>query len=398
MNRASRTVALALALFPCVACTPQAQTVLPAPPTPPAAEQLSSDKHLVITLPIEEPEALAATVDEIVERFGVTLAAEWPLQSLDVYCLVVEADDAAEVEALIERMEADAQIRTVQRMQVFSTSTEPYPDPLFPAQTSLGYLNILAAHSVSTGAGVTVGVVDSAIDGTHPDLAANVRDLRDFVGDDRAVLGEAHGTAIAGIIAADATNRFGMVGVAPEAELVSLRACWQPGTGAGECNSFSLARAVNFAILNDVDVLNMSLGGRPDPLLAELLRAAREAGIVVVAAWGEAPAPAFPASVPGVIAAGDLADGPVPAPSVDVLSAAPGGDYDYFSGSSVAAAHVSGVVALMLAADDTLGSDEILRTFGTARALHNGRPMLDACEALRTSVDPALACGPRVGG
>ncbi len=398
MNRLTSVLALAWALLPCVACTPQAQTQLFAPPTPPPAEELTSDKHLVLTFPIGDPEALDATVDEIVERFDVTLAAEWPLVSLDVYCLVVEADDAVEIETLIEQMEADTQIRTVQRMQVFNTSTEPYPDPLFPAQTSLSRLNILPAHDLSTGTGVTVGIVDSAVDGSHRDLAANVRELRDFVGDDRAGGGEVHGTAIAGIIGADATNRFGMVGVAPDASLVSLRACWQAGNGGGRCNSFSLARALNFAILNDIDVLNMSLGGQPDPLIEELLGAAREAGVVVVAAWGEALEPAFPASLPGVIAAGELSERSVPAPSVDVLSAAPGDDYDYFSGSSVAAAHVSGVVALMLAADGGLTGDEIRRTLDDAREMRGGRPVLDACEALRTGVDASLACGPQVGG
>ena len=175
-----------------------------------------------------------------------------------------------------------------------------------------------------------------------------------------------------------------MVGVAPGAELVGLRACWQRPDGGGSCSSFSLARALNFAILNRIRVLNLSLGGPPDPLLAELIETALAEGAVVVAAWGEQPEPAFPASLPGVIAAGGVDGGRgLPAPEVDVLSAAPGEAYNYVSGSSVATAHVAGVAALLLAARPELTSAEISHALAASVVTRDGQPTLDACEALR---------------
>ena len=183
-----------------------------------------------------------------------------------------------------------------------------------------------------------------------------------------------------------------MMGVAPQAELIGLRACWQAQGEGGRCNSFSLARALNFAILNDVQVLNMSLGGPPDPLLQELIEAAEAAGIVVVAAWGENPEPTFPASMPGVIAAGQGTEHQVPAPAVDVLSTAPDNDYRYVSGSSVAAAHVSGVVALLIARHHDITARDIALALNDAVVMQHDGPMVDACEALLAIETTASVC------
>ncbi len=356
------------------------------------ADGIATQTHLILTVPLADPDALSAVAAGIEARFNVTLTAEWPLQSLAVHCLVVDTEGTPDLDALIARMQADAEIRTVQRMNDFQVFEALYRDPLLPMQSALKQINAAAAHRLSTGAGVRVGVIDSAIDSDHPDLAGRLADLRDFVGNAQGSAAEAHGTAIAGIIAADAGNEIGMIGVAPQAELVGLRACWQPEGLGGRCNSFSLARALNFAILNDVHVLNMSLGGPPDPLLQELVEAAEAAGMIVVAAWGESAEPTFPASLPGVIAAGHGTERQVPAPAVDVISAAPHNDYRYVSGSSVAAAHVSGVVALLRARHHDLAAPDIAHALHGAVVMHGDVPMVDACEALRAVEASAPAC------
>ena len=348
------------------------------------ADSLDRRDHLILTVAQGDPVALAAVAAQIERRYGVRLAAEWPLNSISVHCLVIDASGVPDLEDLIDRMRADAQIRTVQRMQSFQVLALTYADPLFPAQTALAQLNAARAHQGSTGAGVRVGVVDSAIDASHSDLSARLAEARDFVRAVPGVAAEAHGTAVASLIGAEAGNARGMVGVAPQVELVGLRACWQRPDGGGACSSFSLARALNFAILNRIRVLNLSLGGPPDPLLAELIETALAEGAVVVAAWGEQAEPAFPASMPGVIAAGGT-DGRrgLPAPEIDVISAAPGEAYDYVSGSSVATAHVAGVAALLLAVRPELTSAQISRALEAAVVTRDGAPMLDACEALR---------------
>ncbi|WP_299654888.1 S8 family serine peptidase [uncultured Tateyamaria sp.] len=352
------------------------------------ANTLAPATFLILTIPQDEPQALAALADTLEADFGVLLAAEWPLNALAVHCFVFDARNVSDVDGLIDAMETDARIRTVQRVRSFSLTEVFHTDPLLPLQWSLRSLHVLPIHALSLGEGVRVGIVDSAIDGGHPDLANRMADLRDFVAVEPAPLAEAHGTAVAGVIGAAATNE-GIVGVAPSAEMVGLRACWQQDGAPGVCNSFSLARAINFAILNEVDVLNLSVGGPEDPLLTELIEAALDAGIVVVAASGEGEELVYPAALDGVIAAGQVAGRSVPAPMIDVLTTAPGAAHRYVSGSSIATAHVSGVVALMLAKDPTLTPAAISERLQEAIREVEAQPMLNACTAI---LGPNEAC------
>ncbi|WP_299963805.1 S8 family serine peptidase [uncultured Roseobacter sp.] len=345
------------------------------------ADSIAPATFLILTIPRDDPAALAALADTLEEDFGMPLTAEWPLNALEVHCFVFDARNVGDIDAMIAQMEADARIRTVQRVRSFSLTEMPHSDPLFPLQWALEWLQVLPIHATSLGEGIRIGIVDSAIDRAHPDLADQLADLRDFVAVRPEPLAEAHGTAVAGVIGAAATNE-GIVGVAPAAQMVGLRACWQEGGAPGVCNSFSLARAINFAVLNDIDVLNLSVGGPEDPLLTELIEAALAAGIVVVAASGEGDSMVYPAALDGVIAAGQVAIGSVPAPMIDVLTTAPGAAHRYASGSSIATAHVSGVVALMLARDPTLTPAEIAQRLSQAVRDVEAQPMLSACTAI----------------
>ena len=316
-------------------------------PLVPAAS-LSSEGDVLVTVPLSDATLDPAFVAAFAERFGAGPLAVWPLRSTDVLCLVLEARGEG-AEALSRRIRADPDVLTAEPIREYRVSARSYPDALVPIQDALPGMNVLAAHEVSTGAGVRVAVIDTGVDVGHPDLADRAVAYADFVRVAPAApapaVGERHGTGMAALIAADARNGLGIVGVAPDAEILALRACWEEdGADRGVCNSFSLARALNVAILRDAHVLNLSLEGPPDPLLTDLIETALAQGRSVVAAAGSGGA--FPASVPGVIAAGQAA-GAVHAPDEDVISAVPGGAYDFFSGSSVAAAHVSGVVALI---------------------------------------------------
>ncbi|MEM7742260.1 MAG: S8 family serine peptidase [Pseudomonadota bacterium] len=361
------------------------------------ADQIASSGYVILTVPLADEAALRAVAQEISQRYDLALAAEWPLLSIEVHCLVLDARDHPDIDGLLARMRLDAQIRTAQPMQEYEVFQAPsgetlYMDPLLPSQEALRQLNAVSAHLKSTGAGIRIGVIDSGIDQAHPDLVRGVVDLRDFVRRGQPAAAEAHGTAIAGLIGADGDNASGIVGVAPDAEMVGLRACWQPPGGAGRCSSFSLARALNFAILNDMNVLNMSLGGRHDPLLAELIESAIGKGIVIVAAWGEADEASFPASMPGVIAASRRRYGGIPAPYTDVISTAPGGRYRFFSGSSVAAAHVSGVVALLLEKRADLKPQDVEDILSRALRQQEGGALLDACAAVAAVTAGPEAC------
>lgn len=347
------------------------------------ADTIADETYLILTVPQDDPAQLAAVAAQLEADFNVPLAAEWPLNAIAVHCLVFDASAVADIDALIAAMEADARIRTAQRIRGFQTSEVAYADPLFPLQSSLADMNAPAAHQISTGRGVRIAVVDSAIDSAHPDLQDQIVDTRDFVTVAPNPGAEAHGTAIAGVIAASAGNAAGIVGVAPDAQLLGFRACWQDQGTPGRCNSFSLARAINFAILNDIDVLNLSIGGPQDPLLQELLTAGIAKGMIVIAASGETDTTMFPASLPQVIAAGRGPVGRIPAPMIDVITTAPGDRHRYVSGSSVATAHVSGVVALMLAQSPGLTAPDVATTLARSVRAKGRGPVLDACVALR---------------
>ncbi len=365
-----------------------------APEAPPwrlvPATQVAGPEHLIVTVALDEPEVLAAMADALASEYSLELVSEWPLAAIDVHCFVFRIVDAP-YEVAQAGLEADDRVRTVQPMQRFETLARAYDDELFDLQDGLHAIAAPPAHELATGRGVRVGVVDTFPDAAHPDLARRFSLMRDFVGSGSAA--ETHGTAVAGVIGADGGNARGIVGVAPDAELVALRGCWEPEpNGRGVCSSFSLARALNFALIQEVDVVNLSLGGPHDPLLAELVAALLERQTVVVAARGEGEQPSFPASAEGVIsvaAAGRLAGVPssaLEAPGIDVLSTAPNGGFDFFSGSSVAAAHVSGIAALLLERQPGLTPPEVGAALADASADRSrAARIVNACAALRAA-------------
>ena len=218
-------------------------------------------------------------------------------------------------------------------------------------------MNCSRCISNATGRGIHIAIIDTGVDRTHPDLKGRIGITRNFVAADARFDSDIHGTAVAGIVAANANDGVGIVGLAPEADLLALKACWQDSLDdiRAQCNTFTLAKALTFALEQHVDIINMSLGGPNDPLLALLVELALARGIVVVAAE-DAPGE-FPADLPGVIAVHAVTRSDRPSPTADdgaiqvaareLLSTSPGGHYDYFSGSSMGAARVAGLSALL---------------------------------------------------
>jgi hypothetical protein len=316
--------------------------------------------------------AASYSVSESARSMAHALAADyrmqevagWPIAALRVQCILYRVPSDDTLEGIIRRLGSDPRVELAQPLQSFSTSAAPtdavYDDPYVGLQRGLWEMSVIAAHHWSRGEGATVAVVDTGVDASHPDLAGRVRRTRNFVDDDQVRFEhDRHGTEVAGVIGAVGNNGLGIVGVAPQVQLVALKACWQstPGDSAAVCNSFTLAQAIQSAIDDRVDVINLSLVGPADPLLAALIRKAIEGGAIVV---GAVPAgggmTGFPAGVPGVIAV-DMAEHAsaattaVRAPGRDVLTLVPDGHYDFATGSSLATANVSGIVALMRVRD-----------------------------------------------
>ena len=347
------------------------------------AADLSDGGHIILTVPLSSETFETDQAEALAGRYDLEVAAIWPLLAIDVNCYVFAAPAGADLDALSQTLEADPNVLTAQPIVRFET-LDNYTDELLPIQQGLHDLNALPVHSITTGADVTVAVIDSGVATAHPDLANQDIVYRDFIRPQpQGELAERHGTAIAAVIAADARNGTGMVGVAPDVRMLALRACWATPSGPDQCNSFSIARALNFAILNEAEIINLSLGGPYDGLIGQLIDRALGAGILVIAARGDGVKGHFPASVPGVVAAKSAhtpaADGGSHAPGLEVISAKPGGSYDFFTGDSVAAAHVSGVAALLLAVSDV---DRHL--IAAALVSPDQSTVLDACVALIT--------------
>jgi hypothetical protein len=301
-------------------------------------------------------------VRQLTRDYGLREVSAWPIAALRVHCIVFRVPENAVPLQMIARLANDPRVDSAQPLNQFATETQAgesgYNDPYADLQTVLRDLTVAQAQRWSRGAGVRIAIIDTGMDFDHPDLVGQIVARRNFVdADEHAFRLDRHGTAVAGVIAAVADNHIGIVGIAPAAHLLALKACWQSGTGAraAACNSFTLAQALESAIDLQADVVNLSLAGPADPLLARLVRRGMQRGIVFV---GAAPSTGvhagFPTGIDGVLAVAAAEDAAgegryLFAPGHEVLTLVPDGHWDFASGSSIAAAEVTATVALLLA-------------------------------------------------
>lgn len=253
------------------------------------------------------------------------------------------------------------------------------------------------AWAVSEGTNIPVAIVDSGIDYTHPDLASKFIGGWDFVNDDGDPMDDhGHGTHVAGIIAAAMSNPTGdpaadegVVGVAPNAVILSYKVCGPDGS----CDDFAIAQAIDRAVTDGARVINMSLGGTDySQAMFDSVQAAWNAGLVIVAAAGNngVTTPFYPAAFPHVVSVGAFDEDDLRASfsnySTDdndwVDLAAPGnvimssypiwqcgaigttpgdiGCYNWLSGTSMAAPHVSGAAALVWSRSDVFTNQQVV--------------------------------------
>jgi subtilisin family serine protease len=327
----------------------------------------------------------------LAKDYGLKASSAWPMPLLGLDCIVFDAPKDAAPAEVAQRLSRDPQVAWAEPMSLYHGQAGglTHNDPLFRVQPAATEWRLAELHGYATGKGVKVAVIDSAVDAGHPDLAGQVAQREDFVQGHPAAA-ESHGTGVAGVIAAVADNHLGIAGVAPHARLMALRACWQRAPdGATTCDTLSLAKALYFAMTHGAEVINLSLSGPPDPLLSELLKAALDRHVAVVGAVdAHAPGGGFPASQPGVVAvASEDAPfgGAFAAPGRDVPTTQPGGRWAMVQGSSYAAAHVSGLIALVREKSQARPAQALL-----VRASGGGR--IDACATLARAGPCECAC------
>jgi len=328
--------------------------------------------------------------DALAKEFRLERAASWPIQLLGVNCLVYAIPESADAAALVARLARDPRVESAQPLLAFATLGAPYNDPYAELQRNVAQMGIAQAHGLSRGAGVRIALIDTGVDVGHPDLAPGAARTRNFVDTDAAAFrADAHGTAVAGVIGAVPNNGIGIVGVAPDAQLLAYKACWRAATGiAGVCNTFTLAQALAAAIEARADIINLSLAGPSDPLLTRLVNEGLARGTIIV---GAVPADGlrrtFPTDIPGVLAvdaaeAGHHARDTVAAPGRDILSLAPDGHYDFYSGSSLATAEVTGLVALLRSERPRLTGSDALSLLRQSPSSGGIEGVPNACSAL----------------
>jgi hypothetical protein len=219
-------------------------------------------------------------------------------------------------------------------------------------------LRLAEVHKIATGKGVTVAVIDSEVDKAHPEFGNAIAEEFDAVGQPDKP--HTHGTGMAGAIVAQ--NR--LMGVAPGARTLAVHAFSTSTQQSPQATTQSIVAGLDWALSKGARVINMSFAGPYDPMLALAMKRASEKGAILIAAVGNAGPKSpqlYPAADPHVIGVTAIdendqlykganvgAQVAVAAPGVDVMVPAPADAYQLTTGTSVAAAHVSGVAALLL--------------------------------------------------
>lgn len=340
-------------------------------------------------------------LDRIAREYDIRRVTGWFISAIGEYCEVYELRPDQALDELMARIASDPSVELVQEMNVFMTEGVRYDDPYAAMQPALATLSIESAHEFATGRGVVVAVVDSSVDRRHLELRGRVQSWKNMFDEQKIRRAEVHGTAVAGIIGSTANNGEGIVGVAPGAQIASLRACQTVDvtTGRAECSSFSLAQAMETAIRLRADIINLSLSGPYDPLLARLIDEATEGGMIIVAALADESdgAHSFPASYRGVIAAessevsgaGSTAGNVLRAPGAEIMSTVPDDSYAFFTGNSMSAAYISGVSALIRERRSGIRADELFRLL-----LDTGdQKSINACRAVVAVDGGEGSCG-----
>jgi type VII secretion-associated serine protease mycosin len=272
-------------------------------------------------------------------------------------------------------------------------------------------LKVAEANRISTGEGVVVAVIDGGVY-PHVDLRNNLLSGTSVIsggGDNGRSDPDGHGTKMASLIAAHGRpNEAGVVGIAPKAKILPVRASDAEGNG----NSISAGRAIEWAATHGAKIINFSGAVAPSLSLQSGMKVANEKDVLVVAASGNVGqdvVAAYPAAMPGVLAVGasnkagqhaaisvSTKQVQICAPGVEIEGAKPPNRYSIGEGTSDSTAIVSGAAALVRAKFPQLSAQEVIHRL-TATATDNGAPgrddkcgygVLNIVKALTADVPP----------
>jgi hypothetical protein len=379
---------------------------------PPANERRMVPDEVVLEIPNT---VSPAQINALQTRFRLTRLESQTFQLTGTTIYRWRVPNGISVPRAVQAIEGDARVASAQPNYLFTLQQSEAAAAAVagdPAQYGLAKLRLPEAHGLAKGDNVLVAVIDSGIDVAHPELSGAIAQSYDAVGTP-TMTPHTHGTAMASLIAA----RGKLLGAAPRARILAIRA-FDPAGKSAEGTTFNILKSLNWAAANGARVINMSFAGPSDPAIGRSLAAARKKGIVLVAAAGNAgakSAPLYPAADANVIAvsATDADDQlleqsnrgnhiAVAAPGSQIMVAIPDGGYEVSSGTSHAAAEVSGIVALMIERKPGMTPDQA-RGILLATAKDLGAPgrdpmfgagLADAYAALMAQDAPMAAATP----
>jgi len=342
---------------------------------PPAGETRFLPAEMLLDIPADVP---TPTLDAIAARHTMTRLETQTFRLTGRTLHRWRLDGGGTVQAMIRGLAREPLVAGAQPNYVYALAQDAVAR-ISSGQYAPDKLGLLAAHRLATGNRVLVAVIDSGVDAGHPDLAGAIAASFDAAGE--AASPDQHGTGMAGAIAARRT----MLGTAPQVGLLTVRAFGAKASNV-DGTTFSIIKGLDWAAEQGARVINMSFAGPADPRLRDALVKVSRRGIVLIAAAGNAgprSPPLYPAADPNVIAvtATDINDAlfsganrgshiAVAAPGVDILVPGTGGTYQLTTGTSVAAAQVSGVAALLIERNPSLAPADVRQILTrTAKAI-----------------------------
>ncbi|WP_157800896.1 S8 family peptidase [Bacillus solitudinis] len=286
---------------------------------------------------------------------------------------VIQVRDGKSIETV---METYAKLESIESVSPSAVIQKFAQDPKVDTMYHLPLLNIKEAQKLAGDHKVKVAVIDTGVDYDHPELKNKVIADMNVAEPLRRGTKDSHGTHVAGLVAAEAENGAGGMGVNPNADIVSIDV-FNGGWGTSD---YAIAEALMIAVEQKVDIINLSLGGPGTKVMEEAVDKALEAGITIVAAAGNngmSDYPSFPAGYDGVISVGatdennELAFFSNYGPSIDVVAPGfevyssdflpyKGSSYNRYSGTSMSSPIVAGVASLLLSKHPDLTPVEVM--------------------------------------
>ncbi len=333
------------------------------------------------------PDITPQRIEEIARQHNLTILGVQRSALTGGTLVHFRIDDNRAARDVVRAMEAERIIS--QPNYVYEAAQQP-PAAESSAGGSEQYvvnkLRLAEVHRIATGKDVLIAVIDSEIDRKHPELAKAIVEEFDAVGQPGKP--HSHGTGMAGAI----VSQSRLTGIAPGARALAVHAFSMSARQSPQATTRNIIAGLEWALNKGARVVNMSFAGPHDPMLALALKKASGKGVILIAAVGnqgpKSP-PLYPAADPHVIGvtATDETDKlykganvgaqvAVAAPGVDVMVPAPAEAYQLTTGTSVAAAHVSGVAALLIERHPNVDAKTVLEVL-TASATKLGTDKRD---------------------